>query len=280
MKTERRQELRTNELGAFLLDANDWARKHASRLVGGAIVVVVAVLAIRSMQMSRADSTDAAVVTMLALSFAEGDADASFATLDGIIADTPDPDVKMAALLRKGASGLNSARATDSDPTPYLDRAEQAFEQLRISYPQRMPVVALALGSLATVEANRFVIDHDLAHREVAESHLKQLQNDPLFKGSPFQTDATERLMQLDDVFQVIVLAEALPLPPASPADAANTPPGTIIAPPGVQVQRLGGPPPGAPVQQEAPATPSPTDTPPADDASGDESATADQPGA
>lgn len=248
MKTERRQELRTNELGAFLLDINDWAKKYAYPLGGGIVVVALSVLAIRYLQVSRTNSTDAAVITMLGLSFAPEEADASFDALDGIIADAGDPDIKMTALLRKGTSALSLARKTDSDPTVELDRAEQAFQELRQSYPTRMPVVAMALSSLASIEEDRFVVDHDMTHRETARRYLEELQNSPMFKGSPFQTDAAERLQQLDDVFQVITLAPPLPPPPLPPvpdaSSAVETPP-EVTAPPGIKLRRLDGPPPG-----------------------------------
>lgn len=247
MKTERRQELRTNELGAFLLDANDWARKYAYHLGGGIVVIVAAVLAMRYLQLARANTTDSAVVAMMGLSFEPEEAESSFGTLEGIIAETRDPDVKMAALLRTGTAALTMARKVDTeDPSPHLDRAEAAFQELRREYPERMPVVATALSSLAAIEADRFVIDHDMAHRETARKYLEAIQNDPLFKGSPFQTDAAERLLHLDGVFQVITLAEPAPLPPMPDAATTPVPTGQIInAPPGVQIQRLDGPPPG-----------------------------------
>ncbi len=231
MKTERRHELRTNELGAFLLDVNDWAKKHAYQLGGGMIVLALAVLVVRNVQGSRAHTSDAALTTMFDLAFTPEDQAASFETLERLINEATDPYVRRKALLRKGLAATDLAMRSGQFQPEYLNQAEQAYEELRRAYPDCMPVVAMALGALANIEENRFVADQDLKHRDAARAYLTQLQDDPQFRGTPFQTDAAQRLRELEGVFQVIVLAEPLPLPPAPEPGPAAQSPGITITP-------------------------------------------------
>ena len=214
MKTERRQELRTNDLGAFLLDVNDWTRKYIGRIGACAVVGLVALLMMRYHERSQLQSRESAILAMSGLSFGPAETDASFETLDGLIRDSKDPDVRMTALVRNGGAALNAVMGSDGFKPQHLDRAEKAYLELVEAYPDRMPVVGMAMSALATIAENRFVADEDLSHKEVARGYLTELQNGARFKGTPFQVDAAERLLHLDEVFQVIALAE--PLAPAA----------------------------------------------------------------
>ncbi len=133
--------------------------------------------------------------------------------------------------MRKGLAATDLAMRRDRFQPEYLDQAEQAYEELRRAYPDCMPVVAMSLGALANIEENRFVADQDSKHRDTARAYLTQLQDDAQFRGTPFQTDAAQRLSELDDVFQVIVLAEPLPLPPTPVPEPAVQSPGITITP-------------------------------------------------
>ncbi|MEE9294654.1 MAG: hypothetical protein V3W34_06815 [Phycisphaerae bacterium] len=234
MKTERRQELRTNDLGAFLLDVNDWTRKYIGRIGAGAVVVLVALLMMRYHERSQLQSRDSAILAMSGLSFDPAETDASFETLDGLIRDSKDADVRMTALVRSGGAALNAAMGSDGFKPQYLDRAEKAYLELVKAYPDRMPVVGMAMSALATIVENRFVADKDLSHKEVARDYLTKLQNDVRFKGTPFQVDAAERLLHLDEIFQVIALAEPL----ASAAEQEKQP----YISQSIQLGRLDGP--------------------------------------
>lgn len=209
MKTERKQELRTNDLGAFLLDANDWTRKYIARIGVGIVIVLVVVLTLRYSQRSQSQSQESDILAMAGLSFASVDAEASFATLEDLIRDSKDPDVKMAALVRHGSAALGAAMGTDGFNPEFLDRAEQSFKELVKAYPDRTPVIGMALSSLATIEENRFVVSEDVSRKEVARDYLTRLKNDAQFKGTPFQVGAADRLLHLDETFEVIAIAES-----------------------------------------------------------------------
>lgn len=218
MKTDRRHELRTNDLSAFFVDANEWIKKRAATVSVVVVVVAVLFLVFAFVRRSRVSSTDAAWQTMRQLSFTLDEAEASFITLDRLIDEAKDPDFRMTALLNKGKSSLALATLQAEGFRPeFLDGAQEAYQTLLEAYPDCMPVLATALGGLASVEENRFVTDADLTHRDAARSYLEKLQNDTRFRGTPFQTEAARRLLTLDETFQVITMAEPLALPPAPP---------------------------------------------------------------
>ncbi len=228
MKTERRHELKTNELGAFVLEVNDWLRGHAA-LVGVAVVVVaVVVLGATYARRSQTSAQEAAWRTLSQLTFDVVQADSSFQQVDQLLAETKDPDLRMDALMRKGEGAMSLVLLQSGGFHPeFLDQAESAYRALRDEFPERAPVVGLALSGLATIEECRFVVDNDPAHRETAKGYLERLQNDALFKGMPFQTDATQRLLNLERTFEIIELVASAPdaavpatLVPIAPAPA------------------------------------------------------------
>jgi len=215
MKTERRHELRTNELSVFLADANDWTRKHSTHLGTVVIIAVVILVGYTLVKRSRASSTDAAWQTMRELSYTLENADASFDRLDQLIADANNRDFKMIALLRKARSARNLATLQDDGFHPkYLDEAAAAYRALLNDFPDRMPVVATALDGLAWVEESRFAVDGDAAHRSEARTFLERLVSEPRFKGTPFQTDAARRLQDLDVSLQTVAMVDAPPPDP------------------------------------------------------------------
>ncbi len=220
MKTERKQELRTNELGAFLLDANDWAKKNSTQVFGGIVVVLVVVIAFRMFQSSRTESRNAAASSIGGLSFeTPEEIGTSFADLDDAINSTSDRSVRLTALVRKGAVAMSLVGRDGFNPQ-YLDRAEEAYKEILNDYTNSMPALGAALSSLATIEESRFVQDQDKSRRTTAENYLTRLQNGPMFKGTPFQTVAAERLLNLDEVFKTVEIAPAPPAmaPPATAA--------------------------------------------------------------
>lgn len=235
MKTERRHELKSNELGSFLVETGTWAKEHTYQLGGGVMVVVLAVLAVSYVQRSQASSVAASLETMAGLPFTLEEADESFFKLDQLIAESSNRDFKMKALLRKASSAASLVTMQPDGFHPeYLDRAEEAFQALLQAYPERMPVLGVSLAGLATVEENRFVVDGDPSHRDNARRYLERLQNEPVFRETPYQTEAALRLQTIDTVFQTITLADPLPV-----AEVPATEP--IAAPIGLSVKR-GGP--------------------------------------
>ena len=224
MRTQRRHELRTNDLSAFLQDANDWAKNHSTQIGTVVVVAAVALVGYVLVQRSKVSSADAAWQTLKGLSFTPAEADGSFATIEGLIAHPPDRDFKMSALLRKAREAIRLTLGQEDGFHPeYLDEAKNAYRELLEGYPQRPAVTATALLGLATLEESSFATDADLRHRDAAEEYLNRLVNEPQFKGTPVQTEAARRLQEYDETFQVIAMAEPEPLPPA-PLDTGEQP--------------------------------------------------------
>jgi len=216
MKTERRQELKSNDLSAWLMDANDWAKNHSARIGTVVVVAAVIILAYVVVKRSRASAADAAWQQINELQFTPELADESFQTLDSVIASASDRHLKLKALLRKGLHALSLAEDKDGLFKPeYLDKAEEAYQAILKEFSENMPARADALRALAVIEESRFAVDRDMAHRPKCEQYLNQLVNDPEFRETTFQTSAARELAELDQRFQVIELAEPAPLPPS-----------------------------------------------------------------
>ena len=225
MKTERRHELKSNDLGAFLIEINDWARKYAYQIGSAAGVLGLGVIVVLYVQRSQAGSVETSWQAMLELSFAPENARESFTALDRLIDQTDDQDFDMTALLLKASNARGMVTQPDGFHPEFLDDAEQAYRTLLGNYADRMQVTATALSGLAYVEECRFVVDGDGGRRDRARGYLERLQNEAQFKETPYQTAAVERLLALDDAFRTVTLVDPLPPPPApAPSSAITTP--------------------------------------------------------
>ena len=61
--------------------------------------------------------------------------------------------------------------------------------------------IGLAQTGLATVEANAFVLDGDMAHKERFERHLTAVIDNPALNGMPLQRMALDRRNAVDATF-------------------------------------------------------------------------------
>lgn len=228
MKTERRHELKSNDLGAFLVEINDWARKYAYQIGTAAGVLGLGLVVVLYVRGSHAGSVETSWQEMLDLSFAQETARESFTALDRLIDQTDDRDFNMIALLLKASNARGMVTQPDGFHPEFLDDAEQAYRALLDNYTERTQVTAAALSGLAFVEECRFVVDGDDGRYDRARQYLERLQNEAQYKETPYQTAAVERLLALDDAFRTVNLADPLPPPPAPPpitkpaADAAD----------------------------------------------------------
>lgn len=222
MKTERRQELKTNDLSAFLVEINDWARKYAYQVGAAGGVLGLGLIVVLYVQRSQAGSLETAWQEMLELSFAPETARESFTALDRLIDHADDRDFSMTALLLKASNARGMVTQQDGFHPDFLDDAEQAYRTLLQNYADRTEVAATALSGLAFVEECRFVVDGDVGRHDRARQYLERLQNEAQFKETPYQTAAVERLLSLDDAFKTVTLGPAPP-PPSTPIVKPNT---------------------------------------------------------
>jgi hypothetical protein len=296
MKAERRQELRTNELAQMLEQARQVMRTWGSYIVGG-VVVVVLVIAFVAYRAAAADQalSDAwqNLREMQGKYFftqtSEKRTDAEIATgFEGLqrVADAAKtPDLAFEALANQAQIAMQLSGMTPGGvDANYLDRAEQAYNALKIRMPDNPLAVALALDGAARIEADRFVLDADPAHKDKARRFLEQLRDDPRFAHTPFQTAALAHLNRLDDMFREVKLAPA-PVPVTlTPLEGPPAPEGPAASAPSsdVQIRKLPGPPPGVkpiqigkepkPAAEPGPAPPPPASEPKADQQSSESS--------
>ncbi len=246
MKTERRHELKTNEIGVFLLDANDWLKNNSTKVVAGVIGIVVIIFAVNSMQ--RAGSEKAEQATRLlgdaAVKLAGDEWEAGFGELDTLIANAGSRDFKMNALFVKASAAERLAASPDGFNEDVVNRAEEAYDMLLGEFSDRALVIARAQLGLVVVAENRFATDGDPKHKDRARDLLTAISENKDVQGTPLQTLAVAKLQELDDTFTRVVMLDPPPPPPEPVGPAAPIAPNvTFNAPEGIKVKKLDGPP-------------------------------------
>ena|GEM_PF-1587452 len=243
MKTERRQELRSNDLARMLEDAGEFLRKWSSYIVGGVVVVVVVVAfaayrakatdqQLRDAWVSLTDIQQSSFLTQLGEKRTDAEINRGFERLrelaDGAMSDA----LVFEALASQAQIAMRLSAMTDTGADPvYLDRAEQAYNALRNRLPDNPLAVATVLNGMVSVEADRFVLDGDPARKERTRTILEQLRDDPRFANGPFQASALARLNRLDEVFRPVELAPAPQPASLIPVEGPPAPPKTTQTP-------------------------------------------------
>ncbi len=285
MKRERRQELRTNELAASLVEAREFFNKHGTYILAGLVVVALlfAVTAYVSHQRRVTAANEWAQLDKLRSEVQDpAQLTKALDSLEGLAADAENADVAQEALLQRGRSAEFEALKDAAGPNvALLDQAKESYQAVLDRFgKESMLAAGSALIRLANLEANYFAADFDPAHRQTARTYLERLRDDSRFDGTPFETEALARLNKLDETFVAVRIVEA---PPPTPIPAG--PPAPIpdpLAPPMPPLpdEALWTPTePSSPADpdQETPAEPDPTadepgaDEPPADGVADDE---------
>lgn len=233
MKASRRQELKTNDLAAWLEDVRRSFSQWGGYVIGGVALVILVVAINAYMRSARAEARTSAYMdlrrasTLMNESVVKTDDElrSSLATIDELVATSTDDAFKIDALIakasmavglaRRGLGNLDKPEARD-DVRRYLDEARAAYTQLAGDFRDRSMYHGRAVYGLYQVEALAFVLDGDPAHRENGARHLEQLRDDSALNATPLQTVAIERLNALDDTFTLVQFEKrpAAPLPP------------------------------------------------------------------
>ncbi len=233
MKAKRRQELKTNDLAAWLADAGKSFSQWGVYVIGGVVVVVL--IAVIGLFMSRAkaeakaqnfaDLTAAVQQITASGEPSQDDARRALESIDELIASAGNDDFKLAALLRKAsiadfmanevATDLEEG-ASDREVAKYLAEARAAYETIVNQYQDHALHYGRALFGLFQVEAHAFAIEPDPDHRNRAEQYLTKIRDDSRLNGTPFQMAAVSYLNELDNVFTPITFPER-PEPVAGP---------------------------------------------------------------
>jgi len=284
MKTERRQELKTNDLAQMIDDGREFFRKWGSFVVGGvAVIVLVVAFALYQTRAAEQELDDAwrslseiqlkSFFTQSGQKRTDAEISMGFEGLQELAAETKDPGLAFETLASQTMIAMRLSRMGQGGVDPrYLDTAEQACNALKDQLPDDVLAVATALNGLINVEADRFVLDGDPSRKEKARELLETLRDDSRFANTPFQTAALERLNRLDEVFRWTVLAPApapAPKPALKPLVPLDGPPLPPVSPTGrsANVKKIPAPAPAK--QPEEPADTAPeaneeADVPPA----------------
>ena len=203
MKSERRHELKENELEHYLGVARDYLDEHGKRI--GLVAVVAGAIFVSVTLYFRAQASEAEGQwgRKSQLSFADPTvARASLETLSSLAQGSTDPAFVMSCLLTAGQQSLRTSAGAPFPPDRALnDRARVAFEELLRRFPENEVAVGAARLGLASVAENDFALDGDVAHKAEAAQRLAAVIDDPALDGLPYKRLALDRRKRLDDVF-------------------------------------------------------------------------------
>lgn len=220
MDSERRHQLRENDLAHGLTVARDFLEQHSKQITVVALTALVLFAVGSFVVRSRAAAHEDVWRQKNELKFENPQEGLrSVDLLLNIVKDSSDRRFVLDGLVEAGKQSLRLSQLAPFPPERELNnRARRAFEELMKRFPREPLPTGIALAGLATVEENEFVLDHNLAHKEKAREYLTRLSTDSMFNGLPFQRMALDRLKNLDSVF---VVTEFAPAPPPPPAEAA-----------------------------------------------------------
>jgi hypothetical protein len=239
MKTQRRQELKANDLSVYLQQISEYFNKHAGIItvvsIGVIAVLAAAVFANRTAVRHREYAWEAFNSATLA-SRTPGPERATWqteilASWEAIVDDYGDTDVAPLARYQiiQFCLGQFLESETGDLRGQLLDTAEKHCNSTLNSAGSNTTLKATALNALSAIEQNRYVLDGDLAHKETAKSYLERIRNGPEFVGTAFQDDVLARLNEFDSLWHPLILLDPPPEPepiavPAAPEDAATAP--------------------------------------------------------
>lgn len=206
MKSERRHELRENDLAHFLGVAREYVDENGGR-VGLVLFGIIAVFAIATFTMrSRAAELEDVWRRKNQLQFTDVETGrGSIKTLMSLAGETKDSHLAMTCLVEAGQYSLQLARDVPWPPDPELnEQAAEAFQALLQRFDKNPIAVGVALSGLATVEENRFLLDRDISHKAKAREYLTRIIEDTRLNGMPFQKLALDRRRTLDETFVLI----------------------------------------------------------------------------
>lgn len=245
MKTQRRQELKANDLSVYLQQISEYFNKHAGLItvvsIGVIAVLAAVVFANRTAVQHREYAWEAYNSAALASRTPGPEKETwqkeTIATWEAVVDDYGDTDVAPLARYQIIQFCLRQFLESESGDMrgQLLDTAEKYGNSILNSAGSNTTLKATALNALSAIEQNRYVLDGDLAHKETAKSYLERIRNGPEFVGTAFQDDVLTRLNEFDSLWHPLVLVDPPADPPADPAAEPATKPvtlGDVVTPP------------------------------------------------
>lgn len=203
MKAQRRHELRENDFEHALGVAWDYLNVNSTQILIAVIIVGAVIVAALFGVRSRAAALEDIWQRRSQLSYES--TEVGLESLDALATmtkDVSDERFVLTSLLEQGQQALRLAQQVSAPPDPgFNDRARDAFEQMLSRFKDSPFAIGLAQTGLATVEANAFVLDGDMAHKERFEGHLTAVIENPALNGMPLQRMALDRRNAVDATF-------------------------------------------------------------------------------
>lgn len=218
MKSERRHELRENDLVHVLGSARDYMQAYGGR-VGMAAIIALVVVAIATLTVrSRAAAMEDVWRRRAQLRFEDVEIGReSLESLRVMTGDVSNSAFVMASLLEQGRQSLRLSQQVPDPPDRALtEQAERAFNELIERFPRNPMALGVGWHGLATVEQNRYVIDGEMTHKQRAHDFLTRIITNAALNGMPFQKLAVSRRNALDSAFTDV----RFHYPTPEPADA------------------------------------------------------------
>jgi len=221
MKATRRQELKTNDLAAYIQQLRDYLREHGTRVIVIGVLLIVAVATVLYITQSRAQMLNNGWNAYYNALRSETDRTKPQSTEDSIlqwervIATYDNSQIRAQAYwalvdlcMRRVADETDS-----SSRKKLLDKTEANCKVILKEYSSNVTLYASALNTLAAIEQDRFLYDpnHNLEHKTKAREYLQRILEDDVFLGSPFRTEVRVRLDDFDRLWTAVELAEDKP---------------------------------------------------------------------
>lgn len=230
MKTQRRQDLKTNELSVYITQLSEFVAQHAVAIIVSGVVLLGAVGAVvyanHTTALNRQLSWQAYRDALQASQIPDPENDDWVRDVvtqwQAVVVDYGDVAVSPQASWQLVDFCLRQFISADDEKlkAELLDSAERSCRTIIERYPQNTSLRAAALNGLAAVEQNRYVLDGDLAHKDRSRAYLEQIRNGKEFLSTPFQTAVLDRLNDFDRMWQPLVLVEPPPAAEPTPDSA------------------------------------------------------------
>jgi hypothetical protein len=278
MRTERRQDLRTNELSQQLDAVRDYARKNATLLtiiVVVAAVVVGAGFAYATWQNDRRMEAWDTVAT----SDVTTDAAKAVGELETVAAQNIAPSVTSAALLKVAETALRESivpappeskdglsPAPPQTPVDWAAKAREAYMRILSEFPNDKIARGQAMIALGVLAENQ-------GNSDKAREWYKKVAEDKGFLHTSFVAEADYRLAHLDQWSTPVVFPPPLmtvPIPEGKEAEAYTIPKEPASIPPAGETPAAASTPiqpgqtPSPPVSPQNPPSPPPAAPSPA----------------